>query len=67
MLPEAFHPVSAQENIWFRRYCLKNSKRAVKDMSIFDGINSYSESPYCRKPFIKFLNKGIYGLEEYVG
>ena len=30
MLPEAFHPVSAQEKSW-----LKNSKIAVKGMAIF--------------------------------
>ena len=36
MLHEAFDPVSAQENIWFGRCCLKNSKMAVKGMTIFD-------------------------------
>ena len=37
MFLEAFHPVSAQENIWFGRICwLKNSKMAVKCMAIFD-------------------------------
>ena len=37
MLPEAFHPVSAQENIWFgSRRWLKNSKMVVKCMVIFD-------------------------------
>ena len=37
MFLEAFHPVSALENIWFGRRCwLKNSKMAVKRMAIFD-------------------------------
>ena len=37
MLQEAFHQVSAQENIWFERRCwLKNSKMAVKCMPVFD-------------------------------
>ena len=38
MLLEAFHQVSAQEDIWFGRWCcLKNSKMAVKGiMAIFD-------------------------------
>ena len=69
-LPEAFHPVSAQENLWFGRCWLKNSKMAAKGMAIFDvwmGLISYSESPYCRKPSIKLLNKRIYGLEKDVG
>ena len=29
MLHDAFHQVSAQENIWVGRSCLKNSKKAV--------------------------------------
>ena len=29
MLHDAFHQVSAQENIWDGRSCLKNSKKAV--------------------------------------
>ena len=37
MLLEAFHQVSAQENIGFgRRFWLKNSNMAVKCMAIFD-------------------------------
>ena len=43
---------------------------AVKGMAIFGvwmGLISYSESPYCQKPSIKFLNKRIYGLEEDYG
>ena len=36
MLPEAFHQVSAQEDKWFERCWLKNSKMAVKWMAIFD-------------------------------
>ena len=36
MLPEAFHSVFTQENIWFERRWLKNSKMAVKGMAIFD-------------------------------
>ena len=35
-LLEDIHPVSAQENIWFGRCWLKNSKMAVKGMAIFD-------------------------------
>ena len=35
MLLEAFHPVSALENIWFGRSRLKNSKMAVKGMAFF--------------------------------
>ena len=30
MLPEAIHSVFTQENIWFERRWLKNSKMAVK-------------------------------------
>ena len=70
MLPEAFHSVFTQENIWFERSWLKNSNMAVKGMAIFSvwmGLISYSESPYYQKSSIKFLNKRIYGLEEDVG
>ena len=35
MLHDAFHQVSAQENIWVGRSCLKNSMEAVKCMTIF--------------------------------
>ena len=35
MLPEAFHSVFTQENIWFERSWLKNSNMAVKGMAIF--------------------------------
>ena len=36
MLPEAFHQVSAQEDGWFERCWLKNSKMAVSWIAIFD-------------------------------
>ena len=36
ILPEAFFQVSAQEDIWFERCWLKNSKMAVQCMVIFD-------------------------------
>ena len=70
MLPEAFHSVFTQENIWFERSWWKNTKMAVKGMAIFSvwmGLISYSESPYYQKSSIKFLNKRIYALEEDVG
>ena len=35
MLPEAFHSVFTQENIWFERSWSKNSKMAVKGMALF--------------------------------
>ena len=70
MLPETFHSVFTQENIWFDRRRLKNFKIAVKGMAIFSvwmGLIRYSESPYYQRPSIKVLNKRIYGLEEDVG
>ena len=70
MLPEVFHSAFTQENIWFERSWLKNSKMAVKGMAIFSvwmGLISYSESTYYQKSSIKVLNKRIYGLEEDVG
>ena len=35
MLHDASPKVSAQENIWVGRNCLKNFKKAVKCMTIF--------------------------------
>ena len=72
MLREAFHQVSAKEDIWFGRKCwLMNSKMAVivlGNLQFAKGmILAISESPCCKKPPIKFLLKRIYGLEADVG
>ena len=69
MLHDASHQVSAQENIWVGRSCLKNSKKAVYCMTIFCiwvewkkhiWVSFWPDYP------IKFLLKRINGLEEVV-
>ena len=59
MLPEPFHQVSVQEDIWFGRCWLKNSKMAVLVLGNLQYANgmifAISESPCCQKPPIKFL------------
>ena len=51
MLPEAFHQVSVQEDIWFGRCWLKNSKMAVLVLGNLQYANgmifAISESPCC--------------------
>ena len=71
ILQEAFHLVSVQEDIWFGRCWLKNSKMAVQCMAIFDVWMGW---------FLLFLilhivislpsslcSREYYGLEEDVG
>ena len=70
VLPEAFHPVSAQgiyglEDVVWRipRWLLR---AWLSWMCEWDDL-AISESSCCKKPSIKFLLKRIYGLEEDIG
>ena len=70
MLPEASHKVFAQKNIWVGRdvvyrttiWLLSSWSSLISEWNDF----TYSESPCCMMPSIRFLLKGIYGLEEVV-
>ena len=65
ILPGVSHQVSAQEDIWFGRWCLKNSKMAVQCWTLFAILIQWFQI-FCVTylPHIKFLLKRIYGLED---
>ena len=66
MLPDASHHVSANENILFGRR--EDKCLVLGNLCYANGMSlAISESPCCLKPPIKFLLKGIYGLEDNVG
>ena len=68
MLPEAFHQVSAKEDLWLERRCwLKNPRWWFSDWPFLTcewGDCSYSESLCCLTHPTKILIKRRYGLEE---